>query len=85
VTKYPVLQKQYKVQIYNEKIYTYFKVIDTEKYELKTSDRDNCVILKDKSVFCIEDICQKNDTSEIFLKGRKFTESKLAFNSSCSS
>jgi len=85
VTKYPVLQKQYKVQIYNDKIYTYFKEIDTEKYGLKTSNRDNCVILKDKSVLCIEDICQKSDTSEIFLKGRKFTESKLAFNSPCSS
>jgi len=85
VTKYPVLRKQYRVQVHNEKNYTYFKVIDFEKYGLKTSDTDNCVILKDKSVFCIEDICQKNDTSEIFLKGKKFTESKLFFNSPCSS
>ncbi|KYN18643.1 hypothetical protein ALC57_09041 [Trachymyrmex cornetzi] len=85
LTKYPVLRKQYKVQIHNNKIYTYFKVIDVEKYELKISDTDNCVILKDKSVFCIEDICQKSDTAEIFLKGKMFTESKLIFNSPCSS
>lgn len=85
VTKYPVLRKQCRVQIHNEKNYTYFEVIDTEKYRLKTSNTDNCVILKDKSVFCIENICQKNDTSEIFLKGKKFIESKLFFNSPCSS
>ncbi|XP_071580037.1 uncharacterized protein [Temnothorax nylanderi] len=85
VTKYPVLRKQYRVQIHNKKKYTYFKEIDTERYELKISDRDNCVILKDKSIVCITDICQKNDTSEIFLKGNKFTQSKLFFNSPCSS
>lgn len=76
---YPFLYQQCAVQ----KHCIYYKTVCTKKYELTLSIRDNCVTLQDKSVLYIEKIFRNNDTSEVFIVGKKFTELQSFFKTPC--
>lgn len=82
---YPILYHEFKTQVTDRGHFIHYKKVDTEKYEVTIGNKDNCVMIKDKSVLCIESICQNRNTLEIFVSGRKFTESTTFFNSPCSS
>lgn len=82
---YPILHQQIKVQIINKESCIFYKKLDIGKYEFTIENKENCVMIRDKSVLCVDSIFQNTKTLEIFIMGRKFTESTTFFNSPCSS
>lgn len=82
---YPILYQELKTQVTDRGHFMHYKKVDTGKYEFTTGNKDNCVMIRDKSVLCIESIFQNSSTLEMFVNGRKFMESTTFFNSPCSS
>lgn len=79
------MHQQNKVQIIDRQSCIFYKKVDTGKYELTTENKENCVMIRDNSVLSVDSIFQNSSTLEIFVTGRKFTESSTFFNSPCSS
>lgn len=82
---YPILHQQRKVQIIDKERCIFYKKVHIGKYEFTTENKDNCVMIRDKSVLCIDSIFQNTNILEMFVTGKKFTESTMFFNSPCSS
>ena len=73
------------MQIIDKERYIFYKKMDIGKYEFSTENKENCVMLRDNSVLCVDGIFQNTNTLEVFITGKKFTESATFFKSPCSS
>lgn len=82
---YPILHQRSKVEIIDSERCIFYKKVDIGKYEFTTEEKENCVMIRDKSVLCVDSILQNINLLKIFVTGRKFTESTTFFNSPCSS
>ncbi|KYN05195.1 hypothetical protein ALC62_03913 [Cyphomyrmex costatus] len=82
--KFPILYQQTKIKIINGERYAFYKKIQTEKFTLSTADNENCIMIRDESILCIDSIFQNISTLHIFITARKFLDPMPFFNSPCS-
>ncbi|KYQ56129.1 hypothetical protein ALC60_04952, partial [Trachymyrmex zeteki] len=82
---FPILYKQTKIKIINKERYTFYKKIHTEKFTLSTADNENCIMIRDESILCIDSIFKNISTLQIFVTARKSLDPMAFFNLPCSS